>query len=139
MADQESNGAAREVQPAAELLPVVYEELRRLAAALAGRLPPGHSLQPTALVHEAYLRLVGEQDPGWHGRRHFFGADTDRSSNASLTGSEHRAGIVDPTRASLWPLGGRDPLDPISARDGHAPQAAQGRTPAARHANKKHS
>jgi len=74
MADQESNGAAPEVQPAAELLPVVYEELRRLAAALAGRLPPGQTLQPTALVHEAYLRLVGEQDPGWHGRRHFFGA-----------------------------------------------------------------
>jgi RNA polymerase sigma factor (TIGR02999 family) len=62
------------VQPAAELLPVVYEELRRLAATLAGRLPPGQTLQPTALVHEAYLRLVGEQDPGWHGRRHFFGA-----------------------------------------------------------------
>jgi len=74
MADQESNEAAPEVQPAAELLPVVYEELRRLAAALAGRLPPGQTLQPTALVHEAYLRLVGEQDPGWHGRRHFFGA-----------------------------------------------------------------
>jgi RNA polymerase sigma factor (TIGR02999 family) len=74
MADQESEGAAPEVQPAAELLPVVYEELRRLAATLAGRLPPGQTLQPTALVHEAYLRLVGEQDPGWHGRRHFFGA-----------------------------------------------------------------
>ena len=74
MADQESEGAAPEVQPAAELLPVVYEELRRLAATLAGRLPPGQTLQPTALVHEAYLRLVGDQDPGWQGRRHFFGA-----------------------------------------------------------------
>ena len=62
------------MQPAAELLPVVYAELRRLAAALAGRLPPGQTLQPTALVHEAYLRLVGDQDPGWNGRRHFFGA-----------------------------------------------------------------
>jgi RNA polymerase sigma factor (TIGR02999 family) len=61
-------------QPAAELLPVLYEELRRLAAVLARRLPPGQTLQPTALVHEAYLRLVRDQDPGWEGRRHFFGA-----------------------------------------------------------------
>jgi RNA polymerase sigma factor (TIGR02999 family) len=74
MAEQGSDGPDLEMQPAAELLPVVYEELRRLAAALAGRLPPGQTLQPTALVHEAYLRLVGEQDPGWNGRRHFFGA-----------------------------------------------------------------
>jgi RNA polymerase sigma factor (TIGR02999 family) len=64
----------QELRPAAELLPVVYAELRRLAAALAGRLPPGQTLQPTALVHEAYLRLVDDQDPGWNGRRHFFGA-----------------------------------------------------------------
>ena len=74
MAEPGSSGPAPEMQPAAELLPVVYEELRRLAAALSARLPPGQTLQPTALVHEAYLRLVGEQDPGWNGRRHFFGA-----------------------------------------------------------------
>jgi RNA polymerase sigma factor (TIGR02999 family) len=64
----------REVRPAAELLPEVYAELRRLAAALSARLQPGQTLQPTALVHEAYLRLVRNQDPGWEGRRHFFGA-----------------------------------------------------------------
>jgi RNA polymerase sigma factor (TIGR02999 family) len=74
MADQESGEAAPETQPAAELLPVVYAELRRLAGALSGRLPPGQTLQPTALVHEAYMRLVGNQDPGWNGRRHFFGS-----------------------------------------------------------------
>ena len=61
-------------QPAAELLSEVYTELRRLAAALSARLQPGQTLQPTALVHEAYLRLVRGQDPGWEGRRHFFGA-----------------------------------------------------------------
>jgi RNA polymerase sigma factor (TIGR02999 family) len=60
--------------PAAELLPEVYSELRRLAAALTAGLRPGQTLQPTALVHEAYLRLVRNQDPGWEGRRHFFGA-----------------------------------------------------------------
>src|SRR5262249_752556 len=63
-----------EKQPAAELLPILYAELRRLAAVLTTRLPPGQTLQPTALVHEAYLRLLGDKDPGWEGRRHFFGA-----------------------------------------------------------------
>ena len=61
-------------QPASELLPEVYGELRRLAAALTAQRGPGQTLQPTALVHEAYLRLVKDQDPGWEGRRHFFGA-----------------------------------------------------------------
>src|SRR5262245_32488974 len=63
-----------EKQPAADLLPDVYAELRRLAAALSNRLRAGQTLQPTALVHEAYLRLVKDKDPGWEGRRHFFGA-----------------------------------------------------------------
>ncbi len=61
-------------QPAAEILPVLYTELRRLAKVMTTRLSPGQTLQPTALVHEAYLRLVRDQDPGWEGRRHFFGA-----------------------------------------------------------------
>lgn len=74
MADLGGDKSELAMQPAAELMPAVYAELRRLAAALSGRLPPGQTLQPTALVHEAYLRLVGDQDPGWEGRRHFFGA-----------------------------------------------------------------
>src|SRR5262250_2052008 len=53
---------------------MLYAELRHLAEALSARLPPGHTLQRTALVHEAYLKLVRKQDPGWEGRRHFFGA-----------------------------------------------------------------
>jgi RNA polymerase sigma factor (TIGR02999 family) len=69
-----SDDQGPEVQPAADLLPAVYDELRRLAGALTGTLRPGQTLQPTALVHEAYLRLVGDADPGWQGRRHFFGA-----------------------------------------------------------------
>ena len=59
---------------AANLLSEVYAELRRVAAGMMDRLAPGQTLQPTALVHEAYLRLVRGQDPGWEGRRHFFGA-----------------------------------------------------------------
>src|SRR5688500_6204617 len=60
---------------AAELLPLVYDELRKLAAARLAAEKPGQTLQPTALVHEAYLRLVGgEQPQDWNGRGHFFGA-----------------------------------------------------------------
>jgi RNA polymerase sigma factor (TIGR02999 family) len=57
-----------------ELLPLVYSELRHLAAAKMARESPGHTLQPTALVHEAWLRLVGNENEKWNGRAHFFGA-----------------------------------------------------------------
>jgi len=57
-----------------QLLPLVYEELRRLAAHRMANELPGQTLQPTALVHEAWLRLVGNQDEHWDGRAHFFGA-----------------------------------------------------------------
>jgi RNA polymerase sigma factor (TIGR02999 family) len=68
--------AARQGDPSAaeELLPLVYAELRRLAQVYLAKAPPGNTFQATALVHEAYLRLVGDADPGWEGRRHFFGA-----------------------------------------------------------------
>lgn len=56
------------------LLPVVYDELRRLAAALMSRERPGQTLQPTALVHEAYLKLIGSAELNWQNRAHFFGA-----------------------------------------------------------------
>ncbi len=59
---------------AAELLPLVYKELRSLARALMARVPPGNTLQPTALVHEAYLRLIGDEATGWNSRGHFFAA-----------------------------------------------------------------
>ena len=59
---------------AEELLPLVYEELRSLARSRMAREAPGQTLQATALVHEAYLRLIGDADPGWNGRGHFFGA-----------------------------------------------------------------
>ena len=55
-----------------ELLPLVYQELRRLAAQKMSHEPPGQTLQATALVHEAYLRLVGAEDQNWDGRTHFF-------------------------------------------------------------------
>ncbi len=55
-----------------EVLPHVYQELRDLAAYRMSRIPPGQTLQPTALVHEAWMRLAKKQDPAWKGRRHFF-------------------------------------------------------------------
>jgi RNA polymerase sigma factor (TIGR02999 family) len=57
-----------------DLLPLVYHELRRLAGAMMARTPPGNTLQPTALVHEAFLRLVESDAQDWNGRGHFFGA-----------------------------------------------------------------
>lgn len=59
-------------QAADELLPLVYEELRKLAHARMARERPGQTLQATALVHEAYLRLVGDSEPHWENRAHFF-------------------------------------------------------------------
>jgi RNA polymerase sigma factor (TIGR02999 family) len=64
--------AAGDGQAAERLLPLVYEELRRLAAAKMAQQPPGQTLQATALVHEAWLRLSAGQLPRWENRRHFF-------------------------------------------------------------------
>jgi RNA polymerase sigma factor (TIGR02999 family) len=68
--------AAQQGDPTAadQLLPLVYEELRKLAAAKMANEAAGQTLQPTALVHEAWLRLTGNQSQSWDGRAHFFGA-----------------------------------------------------------------
>jgi RNA polymerase sigma factor (TIGR02999 family) len=65
---------AGDTQAAEELLPLVYDELRRLAAQKLSGEKPGQTLQATALVHEAYIRLIGPTDQGWNSRGHFFGA-----------------------------------------------------------------
>jgi RNA polymerase sigma factor (TIGR02999 family) len=95
-------------EPAAEqLLPLVYDELRRLAAARLAREAPGQTLQATALVHEAYLRLVRtDPDRPWDGRRHFFAAAAEAMRRILV----ERARL----RARLRHGGGRGrvPLDP---------------------------
>src|SRR3954471_16152423 len=64
-----------DAQAAEQLLPLVYDELRKLAAERMAQEQPGQTLQATALVHEAYLRLVGNgQEPHWDSRGHFFAA-----------------------------------------------------------------
>jgi len=63
-------------EAADRLMPLVYDDLRRQARKLLGRERPGHTLQPTALVHEAYLRLVDQERTDWKGRAHFLAIAT---------------------------------------------------------------
>jgi RNA polymerase sigma factor (TIGR02999 family) len=92
--------AAGDPKAAAELLPLVYDELRKLAAVRLAEEKPGQTLQATALVHEAYVRLVGDEPRGWDGRGHFFAAaaeamrriliDQVRHKNTRKAGGGHR-------------------------------------------------
>ena len=92
---------------AAQHLPLVYKELRRLAARWLAHEAPGQTLQPTALVHEAYLRLVGDgADRHWEGRRHFFAAAAEAMRRILIENArrKHRA-----KRGGHWR---REDLDP---------------------------
>lgn len=90
---------------AEELLPLVYAELRRLAAVKMAQESPGQTLQPTALVHEAWLRLGGDSQPAWQNRAHFFGA----------AGEAMRRILIDKARskARLKRGGGGEPLEEL--------------------------
>lgn len=93
-------------QAAAKLLPLVYEELRRLATQRLNQEAVGQTLQPTALVHEAYLRLVGSEDQQrWDSRGHFFAAaaesmrrilvDNARRKHSQKHGGQHQRVVID--------------------------------------------
>ena len=76
---------------AEQLLPLVYDELRKLAAARMGHEAPDHTLQPTALVHEAYLRLVGKDAARhWNGRGHFIAAAAEAMRRILIDAARHR-------------------------------------------------
>ena len=75
-----------------QLLPLVYDELRKLAAQRLAQEKPGQTLQATALVHEAYLRLVGAGDPGWGGRGHFFAAAAEAMRRILVENARRKAG-----------------------------------------------
>jgi RNA polymerase sigma factor (TIGR02999 family) len=81
-----------ETQAAEQLLPLVYGELRQLAAQKLAQERPGQTLQATALVHEAYLRLVGSEDPGWHSRGHFFAAAAEAMRRILVENARRKAG-----------------------------------------------
>jgi RNA polymerase sigma factor (TIGR02999 family) len=77
---------------AEQLLPLVYDELRKLAAARLVHESPGQTLQPTALVHEAYLRLIGDVEvPEWEGRGHFFAAAAEAMRRILVERARRRA------------------------------------------------
>jgi RNA polymerase sigma factor (TIGR02999 family) len=96
-----------DLHAAGQLLPLVYDELRQLAATMLAREKPGQTLQATALVHEAYLRLIGAEDrPCWVGRGHFFAACAEAMRRILIDQARHRQ--------SLRQGGGRkrEPLEP---------------------------
>jgi len=94
-----------------ELLPLVYDELRRLADSRMAREHPGQTLQATALVHEAYLRLVTDKDVGWDDRGHFFAAAAEamrrilieraRRVGRKKHGGDHRRVSIDKLEISV--------------------------------------
>jgi RNA polymerase sigma factor (TIGR02999 family) len=82
---------AGDPKAAAELLPLVYDELRKLAAARLAEEKPGQTLQATALVHEAYVRLVGGDQPqNWRGRGHFFAAAAEAMRRILIDHARHK-------------------------------------------------
>lgn len=80
-------------QAASDLLPLVYDELRALARARLAKAPPGNTLQATALVHEAYMKVVGEADPRWDGRGHFFAAAARAMRNILVDQARRKASV----------------------------------------------
>lgn len=78
-------------QAAEKLLPLVYEELRKLAATKLAHEKPGQTLQSTALVHEAYLRLVGDPNLQWNSRGHFFGAAAEAMRRILVESARRKA------------------------------------------------
>lgn len=76
-----------------ELFPLVYEELRRLAAMRMAGEAAGHTLQPTALVHEAWLQLVGEGGRSWKNRAHFFGAAADAMRRILIDNARRKSAL----------------------------------------------
>ena len=90
-------------QASEELLPLVYEELRRLATMRMAREAAGHTLQPTALVHEAWVRLVADGSRTWENRAHFFGAASEAMRRILIDNARRKA--------SAKRGGGRERLD----------------------------
>ena len=104
----------RDGHAADQLLPVVYEELRRLAAERLAQERPGQTLQATALVHEAWLRLVSDGEKTWQNRAHFFGAAAEamrriliesarRKSRLKHGGGQERLNVEDLELAETTP------------------------------------
>jgi RNA polymerase sigma factor (TIGR02999 family) len=107
--------ARHEPQAADQLLPLVYDELRKLAATRLAREAPGQTLQATALVHEAYLRMAGSH-PGqpWEGRGHFFAAAAEAMRRILVERARQRAAVRHGGQRRKVELG--DPVAPVHDR-----------------------
>ena len=90
------------------LLPLVYDELRRVAASKMAREQPGQTLQATALVHEAYLRLVDSDSPGWQNRAHFFAAASEAMRRILVENARRKSQLK---RGGRWQRIDLEPLD----------------------------
>jgi len=104
-----------EPHAAEQLLPLVYDELRKLAAHKLSLLPPGQSLQATALVHEAYLKLVGGEKEAWQNRRHFFAAAAEAMRHILIDRARRRLRVRHGGNAGKVELDGLEIAEP--ARD----------------------
>jgi RNA polymerase sigma factor (TIGR02999 family) len=102
---------------AAELLPVVYDELRRLAAQKMTREAAGHTLQPTALVHEAWLRLGGSDAPAFQNRAHFFGAAAEAMRRILIEHARRRLAAKRGAGVEAVDLDGLEISSPIADDD----------------------
>jgi RNA polymerase sigma factor (TIGR02999 family) len=80
-------------QSAEKLLPLVYEDLRQVAARRMSQQPAGHTLQATALVHEAFLRLIGNPEQTWQNRRHFFAAASEAMRHILVDRARRKAAV----------------------------------------------
>ncbi len=130
-------GAEAGTRPGHELLPLVYDELRRLAAARLADESGTSTLQPTALVHEAWLRLANSEDPGWKNRAHFFAAAAEAMRRILIDQARRKQALKRGARATRLDLDRVDiaveadeetllvineALDKLAAQD---PQAAE--------------
>ena len=108
------SAAAGDRQAAAELLPAVYDELRKLAAARMAREQANHTLQPTALVHEAWVRLTGGEQLSFDGRGHFFAAAAEAMRRILIENARHKGRLK---RGGEWERVGLENLDVAVATD----------------------
>ena len=127
-------------KPPNQLLPLVYDELRKLAAAKMAQEKPGQTLQATALVHEAWLRLAGSNRQQWRGRSHFFGAAAEAMRRILIDKARHKASLkrgldqpleelhesrIELTAPADEILAVHDALDALSAEDATAAEVVK--------------
>ncbi len=106
-----------DAKAAAELLPLVYEELRRLASQKMAREAAGHTLQPTALVHEAWMRLGGDEAPAFQNRAHFFSAAAEAMRRILIKHARRRLAAKRGAGAEVVDLDGLEISSPVADDD----------------------